>query len=242
MAGSEKRGLEALNHHLFENAPWIFCHEESSQIQAKQLQTFLNPIGIKSLWLNPQLHDFLVARISHLPQVLASSLAGYFLSQPLNQKQALAVAGRGFKDMTRLSKSSLNVWEPIFNSNHTAILQELKNLQSYFSKVISQFEKKQFAEFFNQGANWPQSSKDDKKHEGSIEPVEIRVTCEDTPGMLTQILAPLSEQHINIEDIEVLKNRENETGTIRIILSDPTNAQQALNTLKSHGKEAVIIQ
>ena len=233
MAGSEKRGLTARSPHLFENAPWIFCPSNSEEEKfSSYWEMLVRSLGSLPLRLHPSVHDVAVARISHLPQLLATTLAGYFNQVDQHKTESLNIIGRGFRDMTRLSKSSLPVWEPIFQTNHENILQELYGFQSYLTQVIKNFEAQNYKPFFQQG-NSLEIPPINSPLSVPGEPTEIRVSCPDLPGQLALILSPLSARGINIQDVEMLKNRENEPGTIRLILGSPQEAKDSINILNS---------
>lgn len=241
MAGSEKRGISARDPHLFENAPWIFCAELEDP-RVKIFREFLEPLGIVPLAIGPAEHDKTVAKISHLPQLLSTSLAGYFLQNLPQSPRDLDFAGRGFKDMTRISHSEFSIWEPIFSTNHENITAELSQLHQYMGWVLEEFKSRRYETFFKQGANWPLESAHLWKKNSTNQPSEIRVVCPDQPGQLAKILSPLSEHQINILDIEVLQVRENEPGTIRLVLPNRTSAERAHQLLIQNGNEAILLE
>lgn len=239
MAGSEKRGISSRSPHLFENAPWIFCPQnEDEEKSASKWEFLVAELKALPLRLTPDIHDKAVAKVSHLPQLISTALTGYLLSTPKFKEDALQVAGRGFRDMTRLSHSALSVWEPIFKTNHTNILHELEGLHAYIGQITQDFRQENYTDFFAKGNDWTENEKAPWKASAPGEPTEIRVTCPDIPGQLAKILAPLSGRGINVQDVEVLKNRENEKGTIRIILSSPGAAKEAIEILTTHKFEA----
>jgi prephenate dehydrogenase len=58
--------------------------------------------------------------------------------------------------------------------------------------------------------------------------------------MLARITTALADKNINISDIEVLKVREGEAGTIRLAVIDMEAAKRATETLRDLGFEANI--
>lgn len=60
---------------------------------------------------------------------------------------------------------------------------------------------------------------------------ELVVRLEDRPGELVQVLMPLAAEGINILDLEILKIREGEQGTLLLGFSDDTDAQRAQTVL-----------
>ena len=67
---------------------------------------------------------------------------------------------------------------------------------------------------------------------------EILVQAEDRPGILAEIATAMREESININDIEIVKVREGEGGTIRLGFDAEDAAQRALAVLHGLGYQA----
>ena len=67
---------------------------------------------------------------------------------------------------------------------------------------------------------------------------EILVQAEDRPGILAEIATAMREESININDIEIVKVREGEGGTIRLGFDAEDAAQRALAVLHRLGYQA----
>ena len=67
---------------------------------------------------------------------------------------------------------------------------------------------------------------------------EILVQAEDRPGILAEIATAMREESININDIEIVKVREGEGGTIRLGFDAEDAAQRALDVLHGLGYQA----
>ena len=71
---------------------------------------------------------------------------------------------------------------------------------------------------------------------GFLHPLrEILVVVEDKPGVIAEISNVLAEDSINILDIEVLKVREGEGGTLRLAFASLPVAEQAIELLTKKG-------
>src|SRR5205085_7424650 len=70
-----------------------------------------------------QEHDRLLARISHLPHAVASALVA--LSR---RDDAIALAGPGFADTTRIASGDENLWTDIFRANRAASMAAIDEL------------------------------------------------------------------------------------------------------------------
>jgi prephenate dehydrogenase len=81
MAGSEQSGIEAARRNLFENAVCIITPREDTDKAALQLtHDFWKSIGCSVRTLSPQEHDEIVARISHLPHIVAAAVVNVVCS------------------------------------------------------------------------------------------------------------------------------------------------------------------
>jgi prephenate dehydrogenase len=67
---------------------------------------------------------------------------------------------------------------------------------------------------------------------------DVLVVVDDRPGMIADIAARLAAKGINIKDIEVLKVREGETGSMRLAFAARELALEALEELQRGGYSA----
>lgn len=147
MAGLEKNGVEWHSSTLFEDSPFIFSPLSMDDVRTgwfNSLKNILQKIGCKPLILDAATHDLHLAYISHLPQLLASTLFALVNRQEDN-KAMQELAGNGFKDMTRLAASSPQLWQEIFMSNKDNLSQVIDELiieLQAFQSALSEKETK----------------------------------------------------------------------------------------------------
>lgn len=111
MTGSERSGPEAASAAIFRNAPFFLCPIASTPPNAlEQLRTVIQTIGAHPIVLDAAEHDRLVARTSHLPQLLSTVLAG----QTASHRE---LAGPGWKSLTRLAASPFHIWRDILETS-----------------------------------------------------------------------------------------------------------------------------
>jgi prephenate dehydrogenase len=67
------------------------------------------------------------------------------------------------------------------------------------------------------------------------QPNDILVVARDQPGIIAELATALARESINIKDIEVLKVREGEAGTIRLAFESKTIALKAVSLLTGLG-------
>ncbi len=123
MAGSERSGYAVARGDLFRGATVIVTPTETTEPRAlKTVCSFWEACGARVATLDPEIHDRVVAAISHLPHFVADALVdavGRF------EPTALAFAARGFKDSTRIAASDPTMWQEIFVGNRDALLESL---------------------------------------------------------------------------------------------------------------------
>jgi prephenate dehydrogenase len=82
--------------------------------------------------MNAARHDRVVARLSHLPQLVSWALLAAARRDPATARH-IALAGPGFGDMTRLARSPRRLWRDILAANHDEVARALRDLQAALS-------------------------------------------------------------------------------------------------------------
>lgn len=247
MAGSEKTGLTARDTLLFQNASWVICHPEESSTAAPfhpnyidalaRLEYFAQALGARTTIMTAQLHDEVAAHVSHLPQLLATTLASFIAGKTDVVENCLQIAGSGFKDMTRLAGSAFSVWEPILKSNSDNIYNAISGFQKHLSDLESALTKNASCEIFKSG-NQLRSQLSQAKKGFTFPLSEVLIEMEDKPGMLVKVFSPLAEMGINVLDVEILKVREGDGGTMLLAFHGNAEAQMAILCLVAQGFKA----
>lgn len=125
MAGSEKTGVLAARADLFVGARCVVTPTPRTRPEALAVVRRLwESVGAEVLELAPPVHDDLVARCSHLPHVVAATLARYVLSPSHAREQAMLCA-TGFRDTTRIASGSPEMWRDIAVANRAALSRVL---------------------------------------------------------------------------------------------------------------------
>jgi len=105
-----------------------------------ELERWIEKIGARIVKLDAVEHDRLVALVSHLPQLLSTTLAALLHDHP----EAARIAGPAAADLTRLARSPYDIWRDIFATNAKEIDGVLANaiaqLQALRENLLSQPE------------------------------------------------------------------------------------------------------
>ncbi len=123
MAGSEQAGYRVSRADLFRGATVIITPTERSDWHAvKRVGAFWEALGGRLVTLDPVTHDRATAAISHLPHLVADALVDAVVRM---DPRFLEVAGRGFKDTTRIAASDPHMWREIFQENRAGLAEAL---------------------------------------------------------------------------------------------------------------------
>ncbi len=239
MAGSEIKGIQGADRYLFENAVYCLTPTHSlPKIVLESLVDLLGVTGARIKIIEAAVHDELVATVSHIPHLAAVALVNLTGGSDDN----LMMAAGGFRDTTRIASSNPEIWNDIlfFNRNH--ILKQLDlliiNLQHSRDALANND-----TEYINEALNQAKQIRDKipRVHRGLI-PSFYDIVCivPDKPGIIGQLGFILGQEDINIVDIEILRVREGDGGTIRLGVPSESAARKAVTVLKAHEIKAWI--
>jgi len=155
VAGKETTGAGAADEGLFIGRRTIITPSARSTPEAID--------GVERLWratgslverMAPDAHDRILARASHLPQVVASALAAALFGERVGEHEAAAYGAGGLRDTTRIAASSAEMWRDIVLTNRDAILDALglfRGALDEFEGAIGTGDVARFEEIFNRG-------------------------------------------------------------------------------------------
>ena len=137
MTGSEASGVETATPDLFEGAAYVITRScRTNEKALERLQTFARRLGARTLVMNPEEHDRCVAVMSHLPHILAAAaLEIADLEEHSNPGHVFSIAAGSFRDLTRVSGSSPELWRDICLSNRAAIVDALLRFEDTLSRM-----------------------------------------------------------------------------------------------------------
>ena len=137
MTGTEKFGPTAAFDSLYHDKVVVLCDlEHSGEHQQETAVRLFSQLHMKLVYMRAHEHDLHVAFISHMPHLISYSLANAVLKHE-EHENILNLAAGGFRSMSRLAKSSPNMWGDIFRQNKTHLLDSL----SYFENELEKMKK-----------------------------------------------------------------------------------------------------
>jgi prephenate dehydrogenase len=141
MTGTEKFGPGAAFATLYQGGVVVICNDRRIEdIHLTRAVQIFSHIGMKIVFMNPKSHDRHASYISHMPHALSYALANSVMRQE-DPKSILMLAGGGFRDMSRVAKSSPVMWSNIFRQNRQNVLEAIGYFQEELEKCRAMVDK-----------------------------------------------------------------------------------------------------
>lgn len=141
IAGSEASGAGAARADLFRGRRCILTPTPSTDARAlERVRRLWDAVGARVEEMAPALHDELLARVSHLPHMVAYALVAAVRDLEIDGREALAYAGTGFRDTTRIAGSPPELWRDIALANALplrAALAEFRAELDHLERLIA---------------------------------------------------------------------------------------------------------
>lgn len=238
MAGTERIGFANSSAGILENAYYIITRTDSTD--EKRLEDYVSLV--KALRCIPlvvpyRLHDYITAAISHVPHVISASLVNLVKDSDNEEHLMKTIAAGGFKDITRISSSSPQMWNQICMTNSgniTELLDKYIDSLKLIRAAISGHDEAAVTDFFSTARDFRESFTDISS--GPIRKVyKLSVEIDDRPGNLVAVATLLSNNNINIKNIGIVHNREYQRGTLMLELHDKKGLEQSFEILGKAG-------
>lgn len=117
MAGAAMSGPLGARADLFDDNVWFLVGAGAPPALVTRAEAFVSALGARPIVLPDagEHHDRVMAAVSHLPQLVATTLLAQ-VGEAVGQ-EGLAWAGRGLRDTTRLASSPASMWTSILATN-----------------------------------------------------------------------------------------------------------------------------
>lgn len=122
MTGKESSGIQASDAMLYRGRPFVLC-ETRRAIPATRLRALalVDALGALPIEMEAERHDRVVATISHLPYLLSAALVATAAQEADGDEAVWQLAAGGFRDMSRLAGSDIQMMGDIISTNTQAI-------------------------------------------------------------------------------------------------------------------------
>lgn len=210
MAGRERSGAVAARGDLFDGRAWVVVpHDTSDPGAVAAVRALATAAGGTVSQMSPAEHDAAVAVVSHVPQLASSLVAARLreLGEP-----AVALAGQGIRDVTRIAASDPQLWTQILAGNAEAVRAVLAPLYAELGEVLQALDvlstgdgvgaREVLARVVAQG-NAGHSRIPGKHGAAPTAYSVVVVLVPDRPGELARLLHDVGDAGVNLEDLHL---------------------------------------
>ena len=234
MAGCERSGPLAGSASLFDGRPWAITPHLDSAVEAVELvEELVRLCGATPVWLTPEEHDRAVARTSHVPHLIAATVASRLATAPENH---LALSGQGVRDVTRVAGGDPALYGQIVTGNAEAVLALLGEVREQLDRVIAavgEGDRDALESLLAEGVAGTRAIPG--KHGGPPRPMgSVWVSVPDVAGELARLLADSVASEVNIEDIRIDHDPARPVGLVELVVEEP-RVEHLLGSLESRG-------
>ncbi len=209
MSGRERSGPAAARADLFTGQPWVICPAAETAAWCIEAVTDLAlACGAQPVQVPPHEHDRWVALISHVPHLVAGAMAAQCAE---GTAAALALAGPGLRDVTRIAGGDAGLWTEILAANAAAVREGALAVAAHLGAAADVLAAvaagdddavKQLTALLKAGRDG--AAKIPGKQGGPApDYVVVQVVIGDRPGELARLFAAAGAAGINIEDVRI---------------------------------------
>jgi prephenate dehydrogenase len=243
LAGAETAGVDNAREDLFEGARWYLTPtERSSGLLYDRLQRAVAGLGARPQAIDAELHDRLMATVSHLPHVLANALAAEAAESLTEGSERIPEVGPSFRDATRVAGSNPAIWADIFASNRVAVAESVESVARRLEEA---------ARLIRGGdsealAAWHAAAGEDRRRlvEAGSEagPLhELRVVVANRPGTIAELALALGEAGVNIEDMALHPAPDMTSGAVSLWVGGEEGAGRAARIVRELGHTVTVL-
>lgn len=222
MAGSEQEGLDGADAELFRGATWVLTPTPRTDPAVfAALRGLVVGLGAEVVAVSPEHHDALVAMVSHVPQLAASTLMDVAATQGDEHATLLRLAAGGFRDMTRIAASDPGIWPDICVANRDAIVAALDDYVSALEHVralVDGADRTGLLDVLQRARRARRNLPVGAAVSGPL--VELRVPVPDKPGVLAEVTTLASRLGVNISDLEIAHSLEGQAGVLVLVVAE----------------------
>ncbi|MEA2394454.1 MAG: prephenate dehydrogenase [Solirubrobacteraceae bacterium] len=223
LAGSEAAGVEHARADLFDGATWYLTPTSITQgVLLERLHRLLTGLGARPAALDADVHDRVMAAVSHLPHVLANVLVAQ-AAAALDGERPPAT-GPSFRDATRVAGANPDLWRAIYASNRDALGDALDGAIAELQRVRAELRA---------GADLGDWQRDAARRRRTLVEAgltgddvrELRVAVPNRPGVIADLALTLGRAGINISDMALSPSPDNSQGEIALWVPDARAAE-----------------
>lgn len=221
MAGSEQDGRAGADADLFIGSTWVLTPTEQTSPEAfVVVRDLVASLGAEVLAVSAEHHDALVAVVSHVPQLAATTLMDLAARQGEEHATLLRLAAGGFRDMTRIAAGQSGIWPDICLANHGAIVAALDEYVAALGAVrelVRRGDREGLLTLLERARAARRSLPVGLPGDEAL--VELRIPVRDRPGVLAEVTTLAGGLAVNIADLEIAHSVEGGGGVLVLVIA-----------------------
>jgi prephenate dehydrogenase len=242
MAGSHDSGAAHASADLFVGATYLLTPTVSTDPGAyRRLHGLVAALGARPLAVDPSHHDLLVAVVSHLPQLAATTLMNLAADRAREEHAGLLLlAAGGFRDATRVAASDPGLWMDICAQNRDAIVSVLDDYRERIGALrsaVALSDAESLRQVLDDARAARRALPGKETVTGAL--VELHIRIPDRPGVLAEVTTTVGAAGVNIEDLGIQHAPEGGQGVLRLAIIGFKPAGVAREALESLGYEVL---
>jgi prephenate dehydrogenase len=228
LAGAETSGVQHARADLFEGATWYLTPTPTtSGILYERLHRLLHNLGARPVAIEPEIHDTILATVSHLPHVLANVLVAQAAQTLAAGGERLPATGPSFRDATRVAGASSAIWTDIYLSNRDALSAGIDDTISRLQTVRDALDSADGARL----TDWNDAAAADRRRllEAQLAggPLfELRASVPNRPGVVAQLALELGRAGVNITDMALYPAPDMSEGVVALWIAGEEQAHR----------------
>ncbi len=136
IAGTENAGAAAAFETLFDGSVCVLTPtNETDRTAVARVRALWEGVGMRVEEMDAEVHDRVLAQISHLPHLIAFSVMNGLLQSSIEKVDPLAYAGSAFADLTRVAASPIEMWRDICLANREALLAAITSFEAALARI-----------------------------------------------------------------------------------------------------------
>lgn len=224
MAGREHAGPAAATPALFRGAAWILCDDGASEADLALVSGIVESVGAVPTVMSAANHDRAVAKISHLPQVIATSL----VNQVAEDTVASELISGSFRDLTRVASSDPSWWPEVLMANDTSVTSAIDELIGHLTAMRDSLGVDEEA------VTDALAAARDRRRAMAPPVVRVGVVLQDKPGEIAAVGRALEESSVDVRDLQ-LRHALHGGGGVLTLSVRPGESEPLRAALRSEG-------
>jgi prephenate dehydrogenase len=219
MAGGETSGASMATRTMFHGATWVLTSDGSDPEDIARMVEITESLGANPMVMTADEHDAAVARVSHLPHVLAAAL----MRLVGTDRATLGLAGAGFRDLTRIAAGDSSWWAEVLTANAAEVdasIEELQKTLDDWRRIIGDKSSRALDTEL-------ESARVARVGLGEHH-TQVRVVLLDKPGEIARVGHALETSRVDVRDFQLRHGEHGGGGVLTI-------------SVKGDGKDALAI-